>query len=138
MFSHPVIPGNRGGRFKNCWTASRPLIYKGVLILFPTFQDSPVLPSLIIIFPKIILETASGSHSCGYQELEKTGQGLQQEYRTMSAFMWLVGQEAATLDNPENSASFLQNDCWPSTIISRVHKSVERHLKQFTLFCLLY
>lgn len=78
MFSHPVISCDRGGLgilTKSLLDHAKGSDFtKKMLILFPTFQASPVLPTFIIrlvpfFFPKNTLEAASGNHSCGYQEL---------------------------------------------------------------------
>lgn len=62
------------------------------------------------------METASGSHSCGNEELwgkktKKNRAGTAAKgFHTVSELMWLAGQEAATVGDPENAAPFLEND----------------------------
>lgn len=60
------------------------------------------------------METASGSHSCGNEELEKKKKNragtAAKGFHTVSELMWLAGQEAATVGDPENAAPFLEND----------------------------
>lgn len=102
-----------------CWTAPRALIYEDVLILFPTFQASPVLPTLIWLVPFLSLKTHWRRHleaiAVATKRFKKSGLGMQQGYRPVRTLMWLVGQEAATVGKPEKSASFLENDSLQSS-----------------------
>lgn len=64
------------------------------------------------------MEAASGSHSCGNEELDekKKTRDCSEGFHTVSELMWLAGQEAATVGDPENAAPSLENDSAESNL----------------------